>query len=208
MNLRRYFLLLTLAAALLGLTGCGKAVIYDQSAYVPGTTDGWAFTSPQSGIAVTLDENWLIYGPENFESVIGAKQDLSDREMMEDILNAGQSLYELYATHGDRTVLRVSVEDLRVRYGDITAQDYAEIQADHLPTMAEAFSLQDPQVQLGTTELAGQTYPSLLFQAQMVHVPHYEHYVYIQKGNYLYTVLCSCVETDRSAELLALFTAA
>jgi hypothetical protein len=42
----------------------------------------------------------------------------------------------------------------------------------------------------------------------MVHVPHYEHHVYIQQGSYLYTVTVSCVETDRTAELLALFTPA
>ena len=42
----------------------------------------------------------------------------------------------------------------------------------------------------------------------MKHVPHYERYVYIQRGNYLYTVLCSCIEVDRSEALLALFTPA
>jgi hypothetical protein len=89
----------------------------------------------------------------------------------------------------------------------ITAQDYAEIQANHLPKMANAYALENVEVTLGTTELAGTSYPSVYLTSEMVHVPHYERYVYIQRGNYLYTVLCSCVEVDRSEALLALFTA-
>lgn len=205
MKLRNFFLFLTLSASLLFLSGCGEAVIYDQSAYTPGTTEDFTYTCPQSGITLTLNDQWLIYGPENYEAVIGLKQDLNDREMVEDILNAGQAIYEFYAAHADRTIVRVSVEDLRVRYGDITAQDYAEIQANHLPKMADAFSLENVEVTLGTTELAGRDFPSVRLTSQMVHVPHYEQYVYIQQGNYLYTVLCSCVENDRCAELLSLF---
>ena len=195
------------AILLLSLTACGESTVYDQSAYTPGVIDGNSFSCPQAGIAATLNDEWLIYGPENFESVIGMKQDLADRAMVEDILNAGQPLYELYAAHADRSIVRVAVEDLRPLYGDITAQDYAEIQANHLPTMAEAFSLENPEVQLGTTEIAGQSFPSVFFVAQMVHVPHYEHHIYIQRDNYLYTITLSCVEVDRTAELLSLFTA-
>ena len=94
MKLRNFFLFLTLSASLLILSGCGEAVIYDQSAYTPGTTEGFTYTCPQSGITLTLNDQWLIYGPENYEAVIGLKQDLNDREMVEDILNAGQALYE------------------------------------------------------------------------------------------------------------------
>ena len=205
MKLRRSLLLLTLTAALLLLSGCGEAVTYDQSAYTPGITDGFVYNAPQAGISLTLNDEWLIYGPQNYEDVMGLKNDLSDRTLVEDILNSGQPLYEFYAADADRTILRVSVEDLRVLYGEITAQEYAESQADHLPKMANAFSLENVEVSLGTTELAGQSYPSVYLTSEMVHVPHYEQYVYIQRGNYLYTVLCSCVEADRTAELLALF---
>lgn len=205
MKLRRFFLLSLLLSCLFVVTGCGETVTYDQSAYTPGTTEGFTFTCPQAGISLTLNDEWLIYGPENYESVIGLKQDLSNRAQIEDILSVGQSVYEFYAAHADRTILRVSVEDLRVRYGDITAQDYAEIQAIHLPKMASAFSLENAKAEIGTMELAGQSYPSLRFTAQMVHVPHYEQYVYIRQGDYLYTVLCSCVDVDRTTELMALF---
>lgn len=205
MKLRRSLLLLLLAAALLLLSGCGETVTYDQSAYTPGTTVGFVYNGSQAGISLTLNDGWLIYGPQNYEDVIGLKNDLSDRALVEDILNSGQSLYEFYAADADRTILRVSVEDLRVLYGEITAQEYAESQASHLPKMANAFSLENVEVSLGTMELAGQSYPSVYLTSEMVHVPHYEQYVYIQRGNYLYTVLCSCVEVDRTAELLALF---
>lgn len=205
MNLRRCFLLLALVATLLGLSGCGETVTYDQSAYTPGTTEGFTYNGSQAGISLTLNDEWLIYGPENYEAVIGLKNDLADRALVEDILNSGQTLYEFYAADAERTILRVSVEDLRVRYGDITAQDYAEIQAEHLPKMANAFSLENVEVTSGTTELAGETHPSVYLTSEMVHVPHYEQYVYIRRGNYLYTVLCSCVEVDRTTELLALF---
>lgn len=208
MKLRRIILLLILSASLLLLSGCGESVTYDQSAYTPGTTEGFTFTCPQAGITVTLNDEWLIYGPENYEAVIGLKQDLSNRTQIEDILNAGQSVYEFYAAHADRTILRVAVEDLRVRYGDITAQDYAESQADHLPKMANAYALENVAVQLGTTSVAGQTYPSVSLTAEMVHVPHYELYVYIQRDNYLYTITCSCIEVDRCAELIGLFQSA
>ena len=208
MKLRRCFLFLILVAALLGLSGCGKAVVYDQSAYTPGTTDGYTYTGSQAGLTVTLNEDWLIYGPENFEAVIGLKQDLENRQQIEEILNAGQAVYELYAADANRSILRVSAEDLRVFYGDITAQDYAEIQAKHLPKMANAYALENVEVTLGTTELAGTSYPSVYLTSEMVHVPHYERYVYIQRGNYLYTVLCSCIEVDRSEALLALFSPA
>ena len=208
MKLRRIIILLILSASLLLLSGCGESVTYDQSAYTPGTTEGFTFTCPQAGITVTLNDEWLIYGPENYEAVIGLKQDLSNRTQIEDILNAGQSVYEFYAAHADRTILRVAVEDLRVRYGDITAQDYAESQADHLPKMANAYALENVAVQLGTTSVAGQTYPSVSLTAEMVHVPHYELYVYIQRDNYLYTITCSCIEVDRCAELIGLFQSA
>ena len=208
MKLRRIILLLILSASLLLLSGCGESVTYDQSAYTPGTTEGFTFTCPQAGITVTLNDEWLIYGPENYEAVIGLEQDLSNRTQIEDILNAGQSVYEFYAAHADRTILRVAVEDLRVRYGDITAQDYAESQADHLPKMANAYALENVEVQLGTTSVAGQTYPSVSLTAEMVHVPHYELYVYIQRDNYLYTITCSCIEVDRCAELIGLFQSA
>ena len=208
MKLRRIILLLILSASLLLLSGCGESVTYDQSAYTPGTTEGFTFTCPQAGITVTLNDEWLIYGPENYEAVIGLKQDLSNRTQIEDILNAGQSVYEFYAAHADRTILRVAVEDLRVRYGDITAQDYAESQADHLPKMANAYALENVAVQLGTTSVAGQTYPSVSLTAEMVHIPHYELYVYIQRDNYLYTITCSCIEVDRCAELIGLFQSA
>lgn len=208
MKLRRIILLLILSASLLLLSGCGESVTYDQSAYIPGTTEGFTFTCPQAGITVTLNDEWLIYGPENYEAVIGLKQDLSNRTQIEDILNAGQSVYEFYAAHADRTILRVAVEDLRVRYGDITAQDYAESQADHLPKMANVYALENVAVQLGTTSVAGQTYPSVSLTAEMVHVPHYELYVYIQRDNYLYTITCSCIEVDRCAELIGLFQSA
>lgn len=208
MKLRRIILLLILSASLLFLSGCGESVTYDQSAYTPGTTEGFTFTCPQAGITVTLNDEWLIYGPENYEAVIGLKQDLSNRTQIEDILNAGQSVYEFYAAHADRTILRVAVEDLRVRYGDITAQDYAESQADHLPKMANVYALENVAVQLGTTSVAGQTYPSVSLTAEMVHVPHYELYVYIQRDNYLYTITCSCIEVDRCAELIGLFQSA
>lgn len=208
MKLRRIILLLILSASLLLLSGCGESVTYDQSAYTPGTTEGFTFTCPQAGITVTLNDEWLIYGPENYEAVIGLKQDLSNRTQIEDILNAGQSVYEFYAAHADRTILRVAVEDLRVRYGDITAQDYAESQADHLPKMANVYALENVAVQLGTTSVAGQTYPSVSLTAEMVHVPHYELYVYIQRDNYLYTITCSCIEVDRCAELIGLFQSA
>ena len=208
MKLRRSLLALLLAALVFSLSGCGEAVTYDQSAYTPGTTEGFTFTCPQAGITVTLNDEWLIYGPENYEAVIGLKQDLSNRTQIEDILNAGQSVYEFYAAHADRTILRVAVEDLRVRYGDITAQDYAESQADHLPKMANAYALENVAVQLGTTFVAGQAYPSVSLTAEMVHVPHYELYVYIQRDNYLYTITCSCIEVDRCAELIGLFQSA
>ena len=208
MKLRRIILLLILSASLLLLSGCGESVTYDQSAYTPGTTEGFTFTCPQAGITVTLNDEWLIYGPENYEAVIGLKQDLSNRTQIEDILNAGQSVYEFYAAHADRTILRVAVEDLRVRYGVITAQDYAESQADHLPKMANVYALENVAVQLGTTSVAGQTYPSVSLTAEMVHVPHYELYVYIQRDNYLYTITCSCIEVDRCAELIGLFQSA
>jgi hypothetical protein len=58
---------------------------------------------------------------------------------------------------------------------------------------------------LGTTEVAGQSYPSVYLTSEMVHVPHYELYVYIQRGNYMYTITCSCIEVDRCAELIARF---
>ena len=208
MKLRRIILLLILSASLLLLSGCGESVTYDQSAYIPGTTEGFTFTCPQAGITVTLNDEWLIYGPENYEAVIGLKQDLSNRTQIEDILNAGQSVYEFYAAHADRTILRVAVEDLRVRYGDITAQDYAESHSDHLPKMANAYALENVEVQLGTTSVAGQSYPSVSLTADMVHVPHYELYVYIQRDNYLYTITCSCIEVDRCAELIGLFQSA
>lgn len=206
MNLRRSFLLLMLAAALLLLSGCGETVTYDQSGYTPGTTEGLTFTCPQAGISLSLSGEWLIYGPENYESVIGLKQDLDNRQQIEDILNAGQSVYEFYAADADRTIVRVAVEDLRVRYDDdITAQDYAESQAKHLPKMADAYALENVEVQLGTTEVAGQVYPSVYLTSEMVHVPHYELYVYIRRGNYLYTITCSCIEVDRCADLIGLF---
>ena len=208
MKLRRSLFAVLLAALVFSLSGCGESVTYDQSAYTPGTTEGFTFTCPQAGITVTLNDEWLIYGPENYEAVIGLKQDLSNRTQIEDILNAGQSVYEFYAAHADRTILRVAVEDLRVRYGDITAQDYAESQADHLPKMANAYALENVAVQLGTTSVAGQTYPSVSLTAEMVHVPHYELYVYIQRDNYLYTITCSCIEVDRCAELIGLFQSA
>ena len=203
MKLRAFFLTLLLCPVL--LTGCGEALVYDQSAYTPGITEDYTYTSPQAGISCTLNDAWLIYGPENMESVIGLKQDLENRQQIEDILNAGQSVYELYAADADRTILRVSVEDLRVRYGETTAQDYAESQAVHLPKMADAYALENVEVQLGTTELAGHVYPSVFLTSEMVHVPHYELYVYIQRGNYLYTVTCSCIEVDRCPDLIALF---
>ena len=206
MNLRRSLLFLTLTAALLLLSGCGETVIYDQSGYTPGTTEEYSYTCPQAGIALTLNDEWLIYGPENYESVIGLKQDLENRQQIEDILNAGQSVYELYAADSERTIVRVAVEDLRVRYDDdITAQDYAESQAVHLPKMADAYALENVEVRLGTTEVAGQSYPSVSLTSEMVHVPHYELHVYLQRGHYLYTITCSCIEVDRTAELVALF---
>ena len=208
MKLRRSLFAVLVAALVFSLSGCGESVTYDQSAYTPGTTEGFTFTCPQAGITVTLNDEWLIYGPENYEAVIGLKQDLTNRTQIEDILNAGQSVYEFYAAHADRTILRVAVEDLRVRYGDITAQDYAESQADHLPKMANAYALENVAVQLGTTSVAGQTYPSVSLTAEMVHVPHYELYVYIQRDNYLYTITCSCIEVDRCAELIGLFQSA
>ena len=209
MNLRRSFLFLTLTAALLLLSGCGETVIYDQSGYAPGTTEDFTYTGTQLGFSVTLNDQWLIYGPENYESVIGLKQDLENRQQIEDILNAGQSVYELYAADAERTIVRVAVEDLRVRYdADITAQDYAESQAEHLPKMADAYALENVAVRLGTTEVAGQSYPSVSLTSEMVHVPHYELHVYIQRGNYLYTITCSCIEVDRTAELVALFVPA
>ena len=208
MNLRRCFLLLALVAALLGLSGCGETVTYDQSAYAPGTTEGLTYTNPQLNLSVTLSGEWVVYGPENYEAVIGLKQDLDDREMVEEILNAGQPLYEFYATDANRTIVRVSVEDMRPLYGEITAQDYADVQANHLSKMAHAYALENVEVTVGTTELAGKTYPSVYLTSEMVHVPHYEHYVYIQDGNYLYTVLCSCVEVDCCSDMLALFTPA
>ena len=206
MKLRRVFLFLTLTAVLLGLSGCGEAVVYDQSAYLPGTTEGYTYTGNPVGFTITLNEDWLIYGPENFEAVIGMKQDLENRQQLEEILNAGQAIYELYATDANHTILRVSVEDLRVFFGDITAQDFAEIQANHLPKMANAYALENVEVTVGTMELAGTSYPSVYLTSEMVHVPHYERYVYIQKDNYLYTLLCSCVDVDRTDEMLALFT--
>ena len=206
MNLRRFFLFLTLSAALLLLSGCGETVTYDQSDYAPGTTEDFTYTGSQLGLSVTLNDQWLIYGPENYESVIGLKQDLNHRAQIEDILNAGQSVYEFYAADADRTILRVAVEDLRVRYDDdINAQDYAESQATHLAKMADVYALENVEVQLGTTEVAGQSYPSIYLTSEMVHVPHYELYVYLHRGNYMYTITCSCIEVDRTAELLALF---
>ena len=71
--------------------------------------------------------------------------------------------------------------------------------------MADVYALENVEVQLGTTEVAGQSYPSVYLTSEMVHVPHYELYVYIHRGNYMYTITCSCVEVDRCAELLALF---
>ena len=73
MKLRRIILLLILSASLLLLSGCGESVTYDQSAYTPGTTEGFTFTCPQAGITVTLNDEWLIYGPENYEAVIDRK---------------------------------------------------------------------------------------------------------------------------------------
>ena len=94
MKLRRSLLAALLAALVFSLSGCGEAVTYDQSAYTPSTTEGFTFTCPQAGITVTLNDEWLIYGPENYEAVIGLKQDLSNRTQIEDILNAGQSRSE------------------------------------------------------------------------------------------------------------------
>ena len=118
----------------------------------------------------------------------------------------GESItYELYAVQSDRTILRVTAEDLRVRYGDISAQDYAEIQVDHLPTMADAFSLTDMACQVVEVDINGERCPSVYMTSTMVHVKHYEQYVYLLRGNYLYTITCSSVENDRCAELLELF---
>ena len=198
-----------LLICLFAVTGCSETILYDQSAYTPGTTIGNTFHCPQAGFSLTVNGEWLIYGPENYEAVIGLKQDLNNRAQIEDILNAGQSVYEFYAADADRTILRVSVEDLRVRYDDdITAQDYAESQAIHLPKMADAYALENVTVQLGTTEVAGQIYPSVYLTSEMVHVPHYELYVYIQRDNYLYTITCSCIEVDRCGDLIELFVPA
>ena len=71
MKLRRFFLLSLLVFCLFAVTGCGEVITYDQSAYTPGTTEGFTFTCPQAGITVTLNDQWLIYGPENYEAVIG-----------------------------------------------------------------------------------------------------------------------------------------
>ena len=87
------------AILLLSLTACGESTVYDQSAYTPGVIDGDSFSCPQAGIAATLNDEWLIYGPENFESVIGMKQDLADRAELEAsyyyLLNGGTP-YELH----------------------------------------------------------------------------------------------------------------
>ena len=206
MKLRKILSAALTVALLFLLTACGESIIYDQSTYLPGTTEGYTYTGNPVGFTITLNEDWLIYGPENFEAVIGMKQDLENRQQLEEILNAGQAIYELYATDANHTILRVSVEDLRVFFGDITAQDFAEIQASHLPKMANAYALENVEVTVGTMELAGTSYPSVYLTSEMVHVPHYERYVYIQKDNYLYTLLCSCVDVDRTDEMLALFT--
>ena len=135
MKLRKIFFSVLLLTLTLTLSGCGEVVLYDQSGYTPGTTENCTYNSPLADLSCTVSGEWLIYGPENYEAVIGLKQDLENRQQIEDILNAGQSVYEFYAAHADRTILRVSVEDLRVRYDDdITAQDYAESQAAYLPS--------------------------------------------------------------------------
>lgn len=209
MKLRKIFFSVLLLTLTLTLSGCGEVVLYDQSGYTPGTTENYTYNSQLADLSCTISGEWLIYGPENYEAVIGLKQDLENRQQIEDILNAGQSVYEFYAAHADRTILRVSVEDLRVRYDDdITAQDYAESQAAYLPKLADAYAFEDVAVQLGTTEVAGQTYPSVYLTSELVHVPHYELYVYIQRGNYLFTITCSCIEVDRCGELIALFSPA
>ncbi len=209
MKLRKFFSSVLLLTLTFILSGCGEIVGYDQSGYTPGTTENYTYTSQLADLSCTLSDEWLIYGPENYEAVIGLEQDLENRQQIEDILNVGQSVYELYAAHADRTILRVSVEDLRVRYDDdITAQDYAESQAAYLPKLADAYAFEDIAMQLGTTEVAGQTYPSVYLTSELVHVPHYELYVYIQRGNYLFTITCSCIEVDRCGELIALFSPA
>jgi len=207
MKLRRSFFAALLAALAVMLSGCGESIVYDQSGYTPGTCTDGVFTSP-SGLSCTLNEDWFVYDAKSLEELTGLKHDLNDRQLVEDMLNSGQALYELYAVQSDRTILRVTAEDLRVRYGDISAQDYAEIQADHLPTMADTFSLTDVACQVVEVDINGERCPSVYMTSTMVHVKHYEQYVYLLRGNYLYTITCSSVENDRCAELLDLFRTA
>ena len=86
MKLRKFFSAVLLLMLTLLLSGCGEIAGYDQSGYTPGTTENYTYNSPLADLSCTLSDAWLIYGPENYEAVIGLKQDLEDRQQIEDIL--------------------------------------------------------------------------------------------------------------------------
>lgn len=204
---------------LLGLCGCGDQAVDAGPAEVPvtlGEFQGGTYTNTYAGFACTLGDGWTYLSagelqelPDAIDELLaGSEPDgqLADIEIITDLKAENEaeltSLYVQYGKHSTAQMLayrKLSEEQL---------VDEALKTKDNMIISYREAGIDADSIEKVTVQFAGQEHFALHLEATIQGVPYYTTQIFVYgKGRFGVTLTAASFITDKTPELLNMFTA-
>ena len=206
--------LLALCLALLvafSLVGCGDDTDDSGSQkkeYSPAVVENNVYTSQFAGLTATLDSTWTVLNDEEIAQIVGVSIDMTDDAALKESLSSGNTIYDMYAMAADGATLNITVGNLGAIYGKLLdMKTLAQSSAEQLVPAFESMGFTDVTAEVSTISFAGTEQTVIILQGSHQGITMYEQLVCMKVGDYILSITACSYGTDRTTEILSLFSA-
>lgn len=182
----------------------------DVKNFEAGTVEGSTYTSEALGATLTLDENWVFLNDEEIGELTGMVQDMSDSEELQEALESGASIYDVYAMTNDGSgrSINITVSDLGTLFSKLTSEEaYVTAVAEQLQPSLESIGAENVEIETVTYTLAGAEHSGLHINADMQGMKLCESMTCVKVGKLIYNVTCTAQSEEELTAVMELFQA-
>lgn len=175
-----------------------------------GTVDGNVYSSETAGIRFTIDDNWVFLDDEGIEEITGIVQYLTDDEAMQETMDKGASIYDMYAMANDGSgrTANITVENLGALYGTLLSEDaYIDLVEEQLAPSFEGIGATDVSVEKTTFDIAGAQHSGVYAKVEFQGISIHTGMICIKAGRYMYCISCSARSEEEMMGIVSMFSA-
>ena len=169
----------------------------DSESFTKGSVSGNTYENKYIGLGFEAPEGWTFFDDSQLAELTGITTDMIDNESVNNALENGIVVFDMYAMDATGTSVNIVIENLGAIYGTLLDENgYFDISESQLTDSLKAGGALSVETDREDISFAGKDATALFVSADMGGVTLYEELVAVKCGKYMALICVAGTDSD------------